>query len=643
MDRIRARVVCDMKGFYIIALLIVGGLALAPYMLLPTRADEQIEGRIVSYSTYGSKVRSMDPATSGDTTSTSFQAEIFEGLYAYHYLKRPVEVIPQLAAAMPVVSDDKLTYTIRLKEGVLYQRNPCFGFDVDGRPATRTVRAEDFVLTFKRVADYHITTHLAYPLISGRIVGLDEYRNRTRSFAPGDFTRYDLPLEGVRAVDEHTLEIRLTEVFPQIQYVLAMHLYAPTPREAIDYHLATKEGPDGSRVPIPPSDRIPVFHEAESAVGTGPYMLAEWVQGARIVLERNPEFRPDSYPTEGAPGDAEAGLLDDAGKPVPFIDRREFIYVEESTPAWMLFITKQVGAAGIPRDVFESVILPSKDLSDRWKNLGIRLLISGSPAIYWYAFNMEDPILGNSPSLRRALSLAYDVPEHIDVLYNGRGMPAVTYVPHGFEAFEEAGPSPYARYDLDEARALMVKARQELEAAGVLEPGEEIPPLTLDMWSTDESSRRMAEFAQGQFEKIGVKLLVELNDWPTLQVKVHKKQCQLYTMGWHADYPDPETFLQIYYGPNIAKGTNNTNYANPDFDRLYEQAAQMMPSPQRTELYVEMLRILNEDCPVLLLSEPITFSLFNGWVYNSKPHPFGYGYGKYRRIDVAQRKAMGGR
>jgi ABC-type transport system substrate-binding protein len=134
-----------------------------------------------------------------------------------------------------------------------------------------------------------------------------------------------------------------------------------------------------------------------------------------------------------------------------------------------------------------------------------------------------------------------------------------------------------------------------------------------------------------------------LNDWPTLQKKVHSKQAQIYAMGWHADYPDAENFLQLYYSPNIKLGTNNTNYANPRFDALFEQAAVEPDIDKRVPLYAEMIRIINEDCPVVLLSEPINFTLVHPWVHNFKPHPIAYGLGKYTRIDDALRREMGGR
>jgi ABC-type transport system substrate-binding protein len=140
-----------------------------------------------------------------------------------------------------------------------------------------------------------------------------------------------------------------------------------------------------------------------------------------------------------------------------------------------------------------------------------------------------------------------------------------------------------------------------------------------------------------------VRLKFELMDWPTLQEKVNNKQTQIYTMGWHGDYPDAENFLQLFYSPNIAKGTNNANYTNKAFDRLYEQIRTMDDSPRRTALYAQMAQMISEDCPVLLLSEPLSFVLTYDWVRNVKAHPFGYGFFKYHRIDTELRHKLGGR
>jgi len=632
-----------MKWFYLTSVLAVIALSASPFALLKDEHYRVPEGKVVAYNIYGSKVRSIDPATCGDTTSASIQGNIYEGLYTYHYLKRPLEVIPQLAEGMPKISADGLTYTIKIKKGVKYSRNPCFGVDESGRCRTRTMRAGDFVLAFKRIADFHVTTSLSLAFIQDRLLGLEEFRNKTKRYKAGDLSRYDKEeLPGVKALDEHTLQFRLKKRFPQFLYVLAMHVYAPIPPEVIEYHLAGRADGKGGREPIPLDERSPEIHRREAVVGTGPYLFTDWVRGGRIVMKRNPDFRDDFYPLQGAPGDKEAGLLEDAGKKLPFVDVRFWTYVPESNPAWMLFLTKQRDTSGIPRDVYDTVITPDRGLAETWRKRGIRLMKDPYPAIYWFAFNMEDKLVGKSKSLRQGMSLAFDVERYIDVIFNGRGKRAINTIPSTFKGHKEAGPSPYAKLDLDLARKKIAQAKMELAAAGAITPGQDIPEITLDMPSRDEHSRRMGEFAQGQFRSIGIKLKIVLNDWPTLQKKVHNKQCQMYAMGWHADYPDAENFLQLYYSPNIRRGTNNTNYSNPAFDTLFKRAAVIMQEAERVPLYAKMTKMLNEDCPVLLLSEPVSFTLIYDWVHNFKSHPIGYGLGKYTRLDVAARRKAGG-
>ncbi len=635
-----------MRWFYITAILVVAAMVLSPMAFLSGELKEQHPEGVLSWSTYGSAIKSIDPATCGDVSSASVQSHFYEGLYTYHYLKRPVEVVPQLAAAMPEVSDDGFTYTIRLLPGVQYHRNPCFGQDSTGEHewGTRTMRAEDFVLAFKRVADYHINTGLAWAFLAGRVVGLDNYRQRTKRYKIGDFSRYDLPVEGIEAVDSLTVRFHLTTPYPQFIYVLAIAVYAPIPHEVVDYWLTTEGDETGERHPLPEHERSPEILQPEQVVGTGPYLLEEWKRKWRINLVRNPEFREEYYPCEGTAADSARGLVADCGKRVPFIDVVHMRYTEEDYASWMLFLTKQRDASGIPQETFDAVITPDKELGEKWKEQLVELNTYGEPAIYWLAFNMEDPVLRASKSLRQAICLGFDVESMIDVLYNGRGTRAVNTVPSSFKGHAEAGPGPYYRYDMAAAREKLVDAEKELAAKGLLKDGR-IPELKVDVVGSAGGAHasRHADFLRQQFAALGLRLKVIYNDWPTLQRKVNNKQAQMYNMGWHADYPDAENFLQLYYTGNIDKGTNNCNYSNPEFDSLYEIVRVMRDSPERTEIYARMIRILNHDCPVLLLTEPARFALSYEWVRNVKPHPVGYGYKKYHRVDTRMRVQHGGR
>ncbi len=651
-----------MRWFYILTAGLVIGLGLAPWYFIKPVDTSMLKGKSVIWDSYAAKINSLDPATCGDTSSAGLQGNFYETFFAYDFLKREHNgdwqrcMIPQLAQALPEISADGKTWTIHLKKGVKYHRNPCFGVETDagGAPLmdddgktpkyeTREVVADDFVLAFKRIADYHVVTDLSLAFVEDKIVGIKEYRARTQGYAVGDFSRYkNENIEGIKSLDPYTIQIKLTMPYPRLLYVLAINNYAPIPHEVIDYWLSTQEQ-NGRRVPLDMAKRDPVIHDFRAAVGTGAYYLHTFVDGGNIVLLRNPDFRADYYPSEGEPGDREAGLLDDAGRRLPFVDAIFEEYVPEDNPNWLRFMTKQTDVVGIPRDVYTQVITPSRGLTQEFLRRGIQLYKYEQPAVYWLTFNMADKALGNSKSLRQALNMAFNTEDYIEVLANGRGYRAVNVIPRSFQGHDETGPGPYAKHDPEAARQKLQQARQELVDAGVIQPGEGIPPLTLDMGGTDEQTRRLGEFVQQQFQAVGVTLKIDMQDWPTLLAKMNRKQCQIYMSGWHADYPDAESFLQLFYTPNIDRGTNNSNYSNKEYDALYELADRLPAGPERTAIYVKMARIINEDCPVLLMTEPITFALCQPWVHDYKPHPLGYGFAKYRRIDEISRQKAGGR
>ncbi len=644
-----------MVRFVVIATLVVLALVFGPVFLL-SRADresDRFQGKTVLYNSLPARVKTLDPVLCGDTISHAMQANVYEGLYEYAYLKRPIEVIPCLADSMPEISPDGKTYRIHLRSGVFYAPNPCFGVDANGHAKSREMRASDFVLSFLRVADSNLPSPQAWSFFSGRVVGLDAYHEKTQSYRQGDFSRYDLQVEGIKALDDLTLEIKLTEPFPPLVYVLAIASYCPMPPEVIHYYLERTPAyaltPEGLYRPIPGGGaEIPMVKRTaeltrpEMAVGTGPYVITFFERSGRIIFERNPLFRDERYPSEGAPGDKEAGLLADAGKRIPFIDVLCYDFIQEELPTWLRFLSGQQDISPIPRDAFSQVITPDKDLAEKWKKKGIRLVTYDSPDVFWLGFNMDDKVIKASKSLRQAMCLAYNVEAYVDVLFNGRGKRAVNILPSSFPVYKEAGPGPYAHYDPKAAKAKLADAKKELAAAGLLTPQGQIPEIVIDFGGLDELYRRIGEFTRQQFEAIGLKVKIQLNDWPTLQQKVQNKQTQLYAMGWSADYPDPENFLQLFYGPNIDKGTNSVNYRNPKFDALYRKIVVMPDSPERREICARMVRMLNEDVPVLLMTEPVYFVLTYDYLHNYKRHPFGYGMVKYLRLDEKRREQLRG-
>lgn len=565
-------------------------------------------GAKVRYAAFTSKTRHLDPALIQDTTSAAVGGQIFDTLYQYHYLKRPYEIVPQLAADMPEVSDDKLTYTIRIRDDVYFQDDACFPGG-EGRRLT----AEDFVYSWKRIADIN-TRSPNWNFLQDHIVGLDEFREYTTGLGEGESVDMDRPVEGLTALDEHTLRVRLKRPWPQIKMVLAHLPTAVVPREAVEHY-----GEEFINHPV----------------GTGPYMLESWNRGSSITLVRNPGYYPDPYPSEGEPGDAERGLLDDAGKMMPFIDRVEIEIIEEDQPYWLTFMKGRIGTAGIPKDSFSTAIRGERELSEDLKRRGVSLLTQVNPATFWVAVNMADPVVGKNLPLRRALSMAIDREDYIELFLNGRGQPADGPIPPIFEAHNPDLASPYTRYDPVKAAELVAEARRV--------HGGPLPRLTLSVGGTDSTMRQMGQYLTRAWEQVGLDVEAEHMDWPSLQRQVDNRSVQLFNMGWLADYPDSQNFMLLYYSKNVTPGPNSSNYVNPEFDELYDRAIRMPESPERTALYRRLEQMVVDDLPQLYTLHSVGYLLKHPWIENYKLNAFATGTFKYQDVNVALRREKAGR
>jgi len=560
---------------------------------------------VVLHGALAAKVRGLDPGDIGDTTSSSIASQIFECLYQYHYLKRPYELIPQLAEDMPLVSEDGLTYTIKIKKGVHFTDDACFE---NGKG--RELKAEDFIFSWKRIANIKYLSKNWW-IFDNRIVGLDEFREYTKSCKRAADVDYSREVEGLRAKDDHTLVIKLKKPWPQITYLLAHLPTAPAAKEAVDCY-----------------DKDIINHP----VGTGPFKLKVWHRGSYIELIKNPDFRDEFYPSEGQDNDAVEGHLDNAGRRIPMVDRILMMIVQEDPPRWFLFMKGKIDVSGIPKDNFNEAIDQRGGLTRQMQRRNIHLRVFRDPSTYWLGFNMADELLGKNKPLRQAINCAVDREKYIELFTNNRGEAACGFIPPLMKSYDPR-IKEIVKTSYNPERAMkLVKQAEEIY-------GGKLPKLTLAMPGTDVVFRQRGEFLKRCFKSVGLDVEIDYMDWPTFQNKIKTKSAQIFSLGWIADYPDAENFLQLFYSKNASPGPNNFNYSNPDFDRIYEQVSVMADSPERTRLYRKAERIIVEDCPAVFLLHGVAFVLHHDWLYNYKPHAFGYGLSKYRRIDKTKRAA----
>jgi ABC-type transport system substrate-binding protein len=158
--------------------------------------------------------------------------------------------------------------------------------------------------------------------------------------------------------------------------------------------------------------------------------------------------------------------------------------------------------------------------------------------------------------------------------------------------------------------------------------------LKLDVGDANNAEvRASVELFTDFMEKIGIVIEPVYNNWPAFLDRLERRQVQLYRLGWVADYPDAENFLQLFYGPNSSPGPNHSNYVNREFDELYEKVRVMSDCEERTALYRRMADIVVEDCPWIFEQHPLSYSLHHSWLKNYKPHDFPYGMNKYYKIE----------
>ncbi len=570
---------------------------------------------MVAYS-QTSRIRGIDPGISGEVSSSLAISRIYEGLLQYDYLARPYKVVPLLAESMPNISDDGLVYIFRIRRGIFFQDDPCFP-DGEGRELT----AEDFVYSIKRVADVKNASS-GFWTFNKRIAGINDFHDASKEDTPTD---YDRPIEGLQALDRYTLQIRLTEPYPQLLYILAMHYSFAVPREAVEFY-----------------GRAFVNHP----VGTGPYRLVAWRRNSRIEFERNPKWaatgRVERYPSTGTQRQETRELMRDAGRPIPFIDRMVQYVIGDSTTGWMMFLSGRIGISGISRDNWEAVITADKSLSSTLQQRKVGLVSSPTLTLSYLGFNWDDPVVGasNEPEqgrrnrkLRQALSCAYDF-EQMNQFMNHRLHPANGPIPQPLAGSLDE-PSPY-RFNLEKSRALLVEAGYPKGTDPAT--GRRLE-LTVELGSASANTRQMMELMADMYRKVGVILNVSYNTWPAFIEKMNRRQAQMFQLGWVADYPDAENFLQLFYSRNESPGPNHANYRSAEIDRMYEQVRTMFDTPERTSIYKQMASIIIEDCPCVFLYQPMDFWLTHGWVENYTVHAFPYGMDKYRRINMAERTA----
>ncbi|MDQ6618949.1 MAG: ABC transporter substrate-binding protein [Pseudomonadota bacterium] len=555
----------------------------------------------------------FDPQAAGDLYSNYVVRAIFDTLYRYDYLARPHKLVPNTAAALPEISADGTTWTIRVRSGIYFAPDPVF------KGQRRELTAADYAYAWKRILDPRVRSN-SVSILEGHIVGAEPVLERAKQTGKFD---YDAPMEGLVATDRYTLRLKLNFADYELLSNLTTSATSAVAREVVEAYA------DGAGWVM------------ANPVGTGPYRLKEWRRGQKIVLEANPAFRDERYPDSNDPADrAFIGKL--RGRKLPLVDLVEISIIEEGNPRWLAFEQRALDYVAVPVDLIPNVLDRGNVLKPRLAAQGIALMRGIEPSVSYMYFNMEDPVVGGyTPdriALRRAVSMAYNLDDEIRIVRQGQGVPATQVVPPEMSGHDPKFDSR-GSFNPAGAKALLDKfgyIDRDKDGWRDLPDGS---PLVLKIASTPTAlDRQLDELWERSLRAVGIRVEFVKQKWPDLLKMSRLGQLQMWQLGNIATSTEGFQFLGLLYG-RYAGFSNLSRFKLNEFDALYERARAMPESPQRNRILSRMSELVNVYAPWKLGAYRYANVTVQPWVIGYKYNAFNMHPWQYLDIDLRRRSA----
>ncbi len=558
----------------------------------------------------------FDPAQISDLYSRTVAANIFDAPLEFEFLARPVRLRPNTAAAMPEVSADYTTFTIRIRPGIHFADDPAF----KGRK--RELTAADYVYSLKRHYDPRWKSPNLYLLENSRILGLTELRQEAmRDKRPFDYGR---EVEGLRALDRYTFQIRFGLPNPRFLYFLAdASFLGAVAREVVEAY----------------GDRM-----MEKPVGTGPFRLAQWKRSSRMVLEKNPQYRDRFFDEDPPAEDAEA--RDAAkrlkGRKLPMIDRVEVYIVEENQPRWLAFVNGEHDLIEeVPTD-FANIALPNNQLAPNLRKLGIHMVRYPRADISVSYFSMDHPAVGGytpeKVALRRAISLGVDIDQEIRLVRKSQAVPAQSQVAPGVWGYDPEFRSEMSEFSRARAKALLdMYGYVDRDGDGWREQPDGAPLLLEYSTQPDQNSRQLIELWKKNMDAIGIRMEFRPAKWPENLKAARAGKLMMWGVGWGATLPDGDTFLGLGYGPNRGQA-NLSGFNLPAFNKIYEAQRVLPNGPERLALMTEAKKLLVAYMPYKVHVHRVFTDLAHPWLVGYSRNIFVRDFWKYIDVDLDEQR-----
>lgn len=507
------------------------------FILLITMASSSIAGPKDNSLWIGNagEPDTLNPPASDNRWTARIFEDIYEGLTTY---SADGSLIPGVAEKWDV-SDDGLKYVFYLRQNAKWS---------DGTPLT----AHDFEYSFRTTLTPSNAFSYAWVLFPIK---------NAEKFYKGELGSNEEI--GVKATDDHTLEITLKDPVPYFLNLLTFKSSFPVPKHVIDQH-----GKDWSK--------------PENIVTNGAYMVSEWRPQEYLKAIKNPHFHS-----------ADSVSIDT-------------LYYDPTEDRGTIMRRFRAGELDVIAD------FPHNRYKWAKKNLRDAVNIEIYLNTYYYPFNLTvEPF--NDIRIRKALSLAINREMLVKMVTGAGEEVAYNIVPEGLSPYVPQLPE-YHKWN---------QARRDLEAQKLMEEAGYGPsnPLKFKLrFNTSENHEKIAiAISQMWKKKLGVQVELFNSEAKTHYADLRNGQFEVARAGWIADYPDPENFLSLFHS---STAHNYSQYKNKEYDALLDQAAKMVDQKKRAETLQNAEKIINEDIPVISLFRNVRRRLISpqlsGWENNTK-------------------------
>lgn len=465
-----------------------------------------------TFNFYISEPAFIDPYNLQESEGTQVGQAVFDSLVAFDPITS--ELKPAAAASWDS-NEDATVWTFKLVEGAKFH---------DGSDVT----ADDFKYAWERICTPANESEISYHL--GAVKGYDAMQEGTAT-----------ELEGVKVIDDYTLEVTLNYGFADFEFVVGHPALAPVPKEAVEADPAAF-----SNMPI----------------GNGPFKMAEpWAHDQYIKIVKFDDYYGDE----------------------PNIDGVDFKILADQDTAFLEFEAGNLDFTQIPTGRIQETVDKFGESPDGYTvNPGEQVSLGAEQAIYYLLVNTTDPAL-KDPNVRAALSMAIDRQDICDKVFEGTRTPATGIVPPGIVG-HKANAFPYAKYDVEAAKAKLAEAG--------FPNGEGFPEISLE-YNSGAGHEDILQLVQEDLKAIGVNGRLVGSEWAQYLDKLGAKDYQVGRLGWIADYPIMDNFLYPLF--KTGSSDNYSYYSNADVDAKLDEARTTVDDDARVALYQEIESIVGED------------------------------------------------